>query len=351
MKNLLSQILFKLRSIISRSGSDRKKNEEREAHVAQIIEQVIDGVDPRLRSVGKYAQKLRPSVEKIIDYADITCQKLPGPVELSREAWSKDHLVRAIFATSDDIQRVFSHHDAIRTFFKDNPDPDITHAYAVLGMKKHEQTVMGMKQTGDVIRRGVAYTNVIFDDYRVTHPSLDEESLRANLRQRAMNECIAQALNKIVEMRNYGNELKEQKLMLEMQLRILAKESSGLTEMMQGEDDVRLKIVDVKKRLASIEEKYSDVHEEVGTLDAFLEQTASLLMQPAKLIDVEEIHMYLDKMNRLIESHGEEEGKRINMAQVTFSGKDKRVGVLVKFPRESLLPEENFLKKAKNLLR
>jgi hypothetical protein len=352
MKNMLSRIIHWFRSSKSESCDTCEKPEVDEASVAQIIEQVIDGIDPRLRSMGKsrYAQKLRPAVEAMISYANVACSRIPGPVELTREAWNNDQLVRAIFTSSNDMQRLFSHHQEIRSFFRENPDPDITHAYAVLGMKRNEERVMGMKQHGSVIRRDEPYVNVYFNDYRITHPSADEALLRANLRQRALNECIAQALSKLVEMRNYGNELKEQKLMLEMKLRILEKESSGLTEMMHGEGEVLLKIAEVRDKLTSIKEKYSDIHEEVGTLDSFLDQTSSLLMHPESLIHVESVNMHLDKMNRLIEGDIGDDDKRISLAQVTFSGKDKRVGVLVKFPRQDMMPEEDFLKKAKSLL-
>ena len=67
------------------------------ALLRRAIEQVVDGVDPRLRAVLNYARKLEPAVERTIVYFIDCGQWLAVPVEFSVRRWVSDPLVRTLF--------------------------------------------------------------------------------------------------------------------------------------------------------------------------------------------------------------------------------------------------------------
>ncbi len=328
-----------------RVGRFRATRRERDELVSIAIEQVAEAVDPRFRLVRGYARKLRPAVEHMLVYAENVCARLPGPMEFSRRSWSSDATVRALFPSPEQLRRVFSRNQAIVDFFDRHQDPEVQYAYAVLGMAKHEKTVFGMQQEGDIIRREVAQVNVSFSEHRITHPALDEQSLRLNLRERALNEFIAQALARVTAMKSRREGLRESRALLEVQMRVLQREAGGLTGILRREGDAEAEMAELRARLDTVSAECSQIKESLGTLDAALMQLASLLSRPEELIQVNPITLHLDRLNRR-----QPTGHPITLAEVVFRGAVKRVGVLAKFPRSELLPKEDFLRQVNRYL-
>ena len=68
-----------------------------------------------------------------------------------------------------------------------------------------------------------------------------------------------------------------------------------------------------------IEHKQQKVSKDVGTLNAVLKKSASLLSQPEELIDVTMVSFCVDRFNQIIKDCEENEQYRINLAQVCHS--------------------------------
>jgi len=112
----------------------------------RAIEQVVDGVDPRLRAVLDYARKLTPAVERTIVYFIECGQWLAAPVEFSVRRWVSDPLVRTLFATAAELQRFFSDDPGVRAYFHDHPLAE--EVYIGLGVTRHERRGFGVAMTG-----------------------------------------------------------------------------------------------------------------------------------------------------------------------------------------------------------
>lgn len=83
----------------------------------QRIEQVVQIVNPRLKLVTGYRRKLAPVVEQAVLYCrQIEAQILPS-LEISAAVWSENPVLRAMFATADDVPAVFSRCREIQDFF------------------------------------------------------------------------------------------------------------------------------------------------------------------------------------------------------------------------------------------
>ena len=333
-----------LQDLVSRFGRSirdyrqRREEESRQRrYINEIIEHLIDDIDPRLRAIQGYQDTLTPSVQHVLEYGENVCANLPGPIEFSKDAGRSNATVRALFANNKQMVEVFSRCRELQEFFRQYPSAD--QAYMVLGMKKTESRVFGMEQQGEIVRKDVPQVNVSFDDYRISHPSYDEMALRKHLRERALHECVAQAINRLMDEKNLTDEMHEHELKLKMQLGMLQNQHHGLSSMMAGDAPISDKIRLVKRHLNKVEHKLDEMKQDVGTLNAFLDKVAKMLDQPEKLLDVSQISLCLDRMNRLIESEAADEADRIKLGQVVFSGKDKRVGILATFPRRELVPE------------
>jgi len=315
-------------------GSVRKKQSAHDAYVIRTVEQVVDSIDPRLRGIARYAWKIRPAVERMLDYAGDACATLPGPIEFSRRAWNNDPCVRALFATPTEVQTVFSQTDDIADYFE---SPSCNEAYVVLGMQKTEKTVFGAEMEGQIIKRDVPQISVSFGDYRIAHPAADEKDLRVKLRERALNEFVAQALFRVGELSDQKEGIRKRKISLQVQLKALERRQAGLSQLLEKEPELQKKIATTRQALAKAEQECSHIRDKFGTLSDVLRHVVSLLSEPENLIQVTPFTLCLDRMNRLIEPREPDHDQLITLAQVNFGERYSRMGILAKFPRHDFV--------------
>lgn len=337
MTDLLAGMSKQIAARLGRYKAARKVRKERKARLVDAMEQVVDGIDPRLRMVRGYARKLGPAVERALAHVDEACAKVPGPIAFNRRSWSTHPTVHALFATAGELRRVFGSNASVKTFLDQHRGLEVTHVYAVLGMVVERKTVLGVEQQGDIIRTDVPQVNVSFSDYRITHAAPDDQALRSNLRQRALHELVAQALRRVSSMKARREGLREQRVVLQMRLKALEGEAEGLTELVQHEKAAAEEMAEIRARMDSLEAACAEVKENVGTLDALLGQVASLLSRPEELIQVSPVTLRLDRMNRIVGQGPSARNDPIRLAEVTFGGDVKRVGILAQIPRDELI--------------
>ena len=338
----MSTILKNLAARISQYKQQRADELRQRKYINQIIENIVDDIDPRLRSISSYKKTLFPCVKHILAYAEIACSHLPGPIEFSKEARRNNATVRSLFANHKKMTEVFSRCKELQDFFKAHPSADC--AYMILGMRKTENQVFGIKQQGEIIRKDVPQTTVTFNDYRISNPSTSEASLRVNLHERALHECVAQTMSRLLSEQSHCENLEEQKIKLKMQLRMLQHQEDGLEPLMHDDSSLLQRISEVKESLANIQISQDETTCNIGTLNSTLDKTASLLDNPEELVNVSTISLCIDRLNHLVDDDSGNDEDRVNLAQVTFSDNEKRVGLLVVFPKkEFIVPERSKL--------
>ncbi len=330
-------LLGTINELLRKQLQKRAFTAQRRLYIDQITENVINDIDPRLRSIMGYKKILYPCIEKVLSYADKVCSRMPGPMLFSRETHTKNATVRTLFADYRAMAEVFSQNSEIQAFFNRNPQADRT--YVVLGMQMKEITAFGMEHRGGIILKDVIQKNVIFEDFKITHPSINEHSLRVNLQKRAVNECVAQTIKNLIATQSYSQKLEEDEIKLKMQLNMIKNQNSGLASILQSDADQLQRINEIKTKLKTIESRHQEIAKDVGTLNATLNTAASLLTQPSELIDVKSISLCVDHFNHIIEDCEENDQYRINLAQITFGENEKRVGVLAIFPRSELITD------------
>lgn len=335
MPVIIHGYLQKLGQLLLNRKVKRGVDAEQQRYIENLVEKIVDDIDPRLRALSGYRKKLAPCVEHMLTYGQEICSHLPGPIEFSEAGCRSNATVRSSFANYREMVEVFSRCREVQDFFRQHPAAD--HAYMVLGMKKTESRVFGMEQHGEIIRKDVPQVNVSFSDYRITHPSGDEQTLRFNLRERALHECVAQAIKRLMQERNFSDEMQEHEVKLKMQLGMLQNQHEGLMSLMNDDTSIITKISEVKEQLGKVEHHLGQIKQDIGTLDAFLDKVAALLDKPSELLQVSTITLCLDRLNRLIEEGSAKEADRISLAQVEFGDNEKRVGLLASFPRKELV--------------
>jgi hypothetical protein len=314
------------------------------AMLRQAIEQVVDGVDPRLHAVPGYARKLAPAVERTIGYFIDCGQWLAAPVEFSARRWAGDPLVRTLFATAADLQRFFSDDPGVRAYFHDHPRAD--EVYVGLGVTRHERRAFGVAMSGELIQRGVAQTVIGFADYRLFGACDDEQQLRHNIEQRGFGFLIGEALERIVENQGGTPGHGPERQMLDLRLRGLLHKQRALDalycESNAGLDD---EIAMLRTRLMHEHEAFAPPGARTSMLDDYLAAISAVLADPERYVKRATVRLRINRMNIKVESP-DEPADDLTLSEVTIGGRPPRVVVLCRFPRRDLLASRVFLDRA-----
>ena len=305
----------------------------------QAIEQVVDGVDPRLRAVIGYARKLEPAVERTIVYFIECGQWLAAPVELSIRRWAVDPLVRTLFASAADLQRFFSEDPGVRRYFHDHPLAD--EVYIGLGVTRHERRSFGVAMNGELIQREVPQTVIDFSDYRLFGACDNEQQLRHNIEQRGFGFLIGEALERIVEQQSSAHGRGHEKQFLELRLRGLMQKRNAM-DSLYYESNAQLddEIAALRTRLMREQEAFAINHGETAVLDDYLAGISAVLGDPERYVTRETVRLRVNRMNVKVESPNEP-GDELTFSEVTIGGRPPRVVVLTRFPRRDLLTARN----------
>lgn len=146
------------------------------------IEHAVASVDPRIRQVSGFAEKLAPAVRHALDYCSDIAARIPGPFEISRPAFASDPMVHALFGSADDIEAMLAHSQCVRDHVL-----ELTVAggrcCALLGMRHREKSGFGVELTGEVVRADVPQKTLYFSDHTLAEPCPDIETGRLRLRK------------------------------------------------------------------------------------------------------------------------------------------------------------------------
>lgn len=319
------------------------------ALLRRAIEQVVDGVDPRLRAVPGYARKLAPAVERTIAYFTECGQWLAAPVEFSTHRWAGDPLVRALFATAAELQRFFSDDPGVSAYFHDHPLAD--EVYIGLGVTRHERRGFGVAMSGEVIQREAPQTVISFSDYRLFGACDNEQQLRQNIEQRGFGFLIGEALERIVDQERGAHGREHEQQMLELRLRGLMQKQGALDslyyESHAGLDD---EIARLRARLLREREALAPDRGDATLLDGYIAGICAVFTDPERFVKRATVRLRIDRMNIKVESPGAP-ADELTFSEVTIGRRPPRAVILARFPRRDLLAAGSRLDEAQQSLR
>ena len=335
------QLVSAFREKRSQRTADKAAARARDRELQNAIEHVVDEINPRIRAIGGYRKKLRPCVETTLSYCSDLVALVPESVEVSSKSWGRDPLVKAFFSGKEDLRRVFSHGKEVRDFFDQHTA--VEHCYALLSMERKERTVLGMEMHGDVIRRDVKQTAVNFTDHRVVTPSSSELELRENLERRAFNNLIAYALERITGLVAARHSLEEQQQLLQMQLKVAHLKSQSLEPLIGDKDSATIDIEALRKQAAHTGQARDQTSARLTTLEDYIDRIAEVLGDPQAHLRLKQISMNLSKMNIKLDDQQADSRQALQLIEASLGEHLKRVLLIARFPRDDLLPKQDFL--------
>jgi hypothetical protein len=269
-------------------GLDHKDNPA----LLPAIEQAVAVVEPQLKQTRRYPKAYRKPVMTALEYAHSLAQSMPGPLTVDLDSYAKDAYVHAIFPSIDFVADAFRASRAIQAYLREHPSTD--EAYALMGMRRWEKTMMGMELSGQVIQRDVPQHVVYFTSHTIVDPAPSEQMARDRVALGFFNNLVGKVAKRVT--------LRKQELQSQLQEMDLLK--------------ARLHAANAETRPAlekELSRMLSSMQATTRSLDLhhYLDDFEAVLLNPEQHLRLNQFPMILDSMGIKHDSDGTTQGEPI----------------------------------------
>lgn len=323
-----------------------------EPELVQVaVEEIVEAVDPRLRSVSRYQSKLAPGAERTIAHLRAFAGELPAPIELSRAAWSSDPLLNALFGAAADVPVLFGRSKELRAFFDAPANAGAAEAHALLGALKTERSVFAPAIVGGTVQQDVAQTTVSFAQHRLFAPAADLLGCRRQVGMLILRRLAALALERITAVGERAVEMEQRKAMLGSRLRMLSLRRSGFEEIAGAAGDASAEIAKIEAELKATVDDYREAKASLATLESRIEHINAIFGAPAQNVSLARTGLRVNRMGYKVAGESGEPVSQLTLSELSI-GKDLTVVIaFVRCPRAELPPREDLVgRAAKELL-
>jgi hypothetical protein len=303
------------------------------AHLDKVVEHVVDEVSSRLRAVSGYARALRDPVRTTFRYIDGIVGAIPAPLLCCRSTYADDPRINAFFVSPQHIQEVFSPSKEVRDLFETHPLAE--ECWALMCMRQEERRQFGMALVGGEVRKDVMQTVVSFTDHQLVSPGIDEATARCALKCCMFNGLLAHIRRRASDARTRVADLDNRIVVAKRRLRALGQDSSQKPARRELEAEI-----------ARLRRELSEDTLRLPTLTDHLRFAAECLSNPADILRCDTRTLHLSRMAIKLEKGAEEAGYDLTLPEFRIASHAPRIGTLVHFPRNELLPPQDFLKEA-----
>jgi hypothetical protein len=314
-----------------REGASDEEVREALARVVAIV--------PQVRLANRYEARLAPAIRATLSYARDLVSALPAPRDATPAAWAADPLIRALFATPDDIGHVFGKSHELRAWFDDHFTA--THVYAVLGSQLMERSVLRSAHENGVMRSDVPRTAVSFEDRRIRLFGDADASLRREIVHRLVEQLALEAISRIEATQTRRGELEEERALLRARMQMLDRRGAGMTGLFGSGSNASPAEA---AKLAAEFSRNEAALEQLGPREEAIERQLGTLLEifsnPSALVQVTPRTLRLSQMNLVVEEGCDEEcaDVRIHVAVVPMQPPQTRAVVIVRIARADMPP-------------
>jgi len=318
--------------------------------VEALIEAVVDAVDPRLRLVSGYREKLAPGVRRTIAHMRQLGREVPEPVDLTRAAWSANPLIGALFATADDVPALLGRSHELTAFFDSGANSGVQDAYALLGMKMEERTVLGAALVQGAVQRDVAQKTIGFTGHRIIAVAADALACRREVGARIMRRLAGQALQRITSRERRANELEERKAILAARLRLLTLRRDGLQNVTADAPDESAEIQNLERALQATVDDFIETKTNLTTLDGTLAIINEILEMPEQHLRLARVRRRANRMGIVVAADSPESAADLEFLELALGEGLRAVIAIVRVPRSEMPAKADRFKDAASRL-
>ena len=303
----------------------RRDNEE---VLRQATEQVVKVADPVIRQARRYRKVLRTPVSGAMDYCQSLIDAVPGPVTLSRSQYHADPLVKALFASPDELEEVLRISPEVTALRKQGHTGKVS---AMLTMLHQEKTIFVHKQEGDIVRRDVQQRAVNFSDHRIVAPAGDFNRARTGIVHRGLEVLATIAMERITTLKSRKAELRQKREYLKGMMKILGGRNYMHEMFATPDPDKREEFRKAEKALVVVEQELTELQEKMTYPEHSLGHLEKIMRKPADTLVVRSQTFRLNWMGVRVEDEPGAEGNEITLAEFSIHEELRRSAVLVTF--------------------
>ncbi len=297
--------------------------------VLTALDRVVEMLGPQLRLASHFEKRLAPAVQNALTYCDGLVAALPGPVDISRQAFAADPLVHALFATADDIDQMLGRSQAVRDFLAEPCAWEGDHFYAMFAARRQYRRQFGMAQQGDVIRNDVPQMLLYFSGQTLIEPSCRLEVTLHGLRCKAFESLLHTFGAHVEALRREREGLRTDASIEHAHLTILRGTSGG--------DEFAV----TTRHLAELSDRLRDNAESL-TPDHLTGALADYLQQPAAALRLSPVSLSVDRLGVVHDSaNGNGDVQTINFPELTARDRRLHLAMLARISRDEALAAVN----------
>lgn len=286
LRKFFDEQIAHLHHLADRLGSHLPEPAHDAKEDLQIVERFVDESNTKLRAVSGYADKLRQHVRTLYNHVHTVAGLIPEPVNLNLEAFGEEPLVNALFASSNDIAKLFDTDREVDVFCRTHNKYQTPVMYGLLTACKSEKHMLGIGMQGDMLVREVPQQAVNFSAHKLHAPCASMEELNI-----AMTTYL---FDRVVTL-----------LRLEM-----------LSHMPQpGDDSYELRI----KSLANP--------------DVYLNTLIEYLAVPSNLLSIDKLHFRLSKLGIKLDADDRQSANEFDIHELTWGNNTRNVILQVSLTR------------------
>ena len=287
----------------------------------RAIDKAVTLVNPRLRLLPDYQERLSPAINTTIDYLRASLTDLPQTLRLSPAEWASEPLWRVFFASTDDISRTLAYSKGLKTLF--DKYPEINEACFILGMNIRDQRIDGMTLHGDMVQRNVPQRVLGFSRHVARICGKSEAEVRRLLGIQSFEYLVSQAIARLGDERSGRQGLEDSRALIRARLRLLQQQGPGLGSMLENAPEKQDEQQRLEAELLDNERQLEALGSSQELMDEEIDVLVDVLSHPEAWLGFSQEQLRLDTMNVVLE---EDNGA------VAFD---------VKFSRAHLLGEPN----------
>lgn len=331
-------------------GSAPKETQGERQLVAEMTEAVIDAVEPRLRMQSRYREKLDKCVRHSIEHLRAIGRTPLEPVLLTRAAWASDPRVNAFFGTADDVAACLGRSPELRSFFDRPANAGAQEAYALLGMKKEERSVLGMELKGDTVQREVAQVQVSFSGHRVVAPSATLAETRLEIGRRILLRLAQVALARVVAVESKATDLAQHKAYLAARMRVLQLARDGMEGVVKDPAKIGEEMKALERDLKQTVEGYMETKGSLATLEGYVEHIDDVFSHAEQHVALSHTPLRVSRLGVRVADDATGPINELRLAELSLGEGWRAAIAIVRCPRSELASKAELIAQAERSL-
>jgi len=296
--------------------------------VTEATEHVVQMADPVIRQAKRYRKVLYGPVSEAMTHFQSLTNAIPGPVTLNRNQYHDNPLVKALFASPDELEEVLRLSPEVNRFRKQGY---IGEVMAMMTMQQNERTIFGCKQEGEMLLRDVRQQTVSFSDHRIVAVAADFEATKAGIVNRGLEVMATFAMERITTLRARKAELQGHKEYLKGMMKILGGKSH-MQEMfavptIKNREDLQK----VEQAIAEVDVELDELWTQISLPEHSLGHLEEIMRKSEALLLVRSQSFRLNWMNVRIDDATDRDANEIALAEFSIEDVLRRSAVLVTF--------------------